>query len=98
VRILLTGLPIRSHLRPVLVPVARAAQAAGHEVAIATGGAIERQGVPVVVLPGVLSPEEAGRRPELRPVPAKLRQWRPEVTGPLTLPPITDLVRRDPAA
>lgn len=92
VRILLTGLPIRSHLLPVLVPVARAAQAAGHEVAIATGGAaadeIEGQGVPVVVLPGVPSPEEAGRRS-----PAaleKLRRWRPEETGLLALPLFDD--------
>jgi N-glycosyltransferase len=87
VRILLTGLPIRSHLLPVLVPVARAAQAAGHDVAFATGGAvaaeIERQGVPVLVLPGVLAPEEVARRPEPR-------RWRPEVTGPLTLPLFDD--------
>jgi UDP:flavonoid glycosyltransferase YjiC (YdhE family) len=102
VRILLTGLPIRSHLLPVLVPVARAAQAAGHEVAIATGGAIageiERQGVPVVVLRDVLSPEEAGRRPESRQVLEKLRQWRPEVTGPLSLPLFDDAMTAAAAA
>jgi UDP:flavonoid glycosyltransferase YjiC (YdhE family) len=56
----LTGLPIPSHLLPVLVPLAQAARAAGHEAAIATGAAmaaeLERLGVPVVVLPGVLAP------------------------------------------
>ncbi|WIV55812.1 glycosyltransferase [Amycolatopsis nalaikhensis] len=93
-RILLTGLPIKSHLLPVLAPLARAAREAGHEVAIATGAAVasdvERHGVPVVVLPDVLSPEEAGSRPELRPVREKLRQWRPEISGPLVVPVFDD--------
>ncbi|MEU0533315.1 glycosyltransferase [Amycolatopsis tolypomycina] len=91
-RLLLTGLPIPSHLRPVLVPLARAAREAGHEAAIATGaamaGEIERLGVPVVVLPDVLAPGELGRRPELVD-PALVRQlgkWRPEVSGPLDVP------------
>lgn len=103
-RVLLTGLPIRSHLLPALVPLARAAQAAGHEVAIATGGAVagdvERLGVPVVVLPDVLAPGELGRRPELLDpdLPAKLRRWRPEVTGPLALPLFNDTMTAEFAA
>lgn len=61
-RVLFTGLPIRSHLVPALVPAAKALRRAGYEVAIATGGAvaaeIERLGVPVLVLPDVLAPEQ----------------------------------------
>ncbi|WP_206784881.1 glycosyltransferase [Amycolatopsis sp. MtRt-6] len=91
-RLLLTGLPIPSHLLPVLVPLARAAREAGHETAIATGtamaGELERLGVPVVVLPDVLAPGELGRRPELvdPSLVRRLRNWRPEVSGPLDLP------------
>ncbi|SEP52632.1 N-glycosyltransferase [Amycolatopsis saalfeldensis] len=93
-RVLLTGLPIRSHLVPVVVPVALALRRAGHEVAIATGSAvaeeISRLGVPVLVLPRALAPEEVGRRPELMAgtgfSPEQFRQWRPEVTGPLSVP------------
>jgi N-glycosyltransferase len=104
VRVLLTGLPIRSHLVPALVPVARAAQAAGHEVAIATGGAVaaelERLGVPVVVLPDVLAPGELGRRPDLvdRSLRERMRQWRPEVTGPLSVPLFIDTMTAEFAA
>jgi UDP:flavonoid glycosyltransferase YjiC (YdhE family) len=103
-RLLLTGLPIRSHLVPALVPVARAAQAAGHEVAIATGAAVAadlgRLGVPVVVLPDVLAPGELGRRPELldRALLAKMRHWRPEVTGPLDVPLFNDTLTAEFAA
>jgi UDP:flavonoid glycosyltransferase YjiC (YdhE family) len=103
-RVLLTGLPIRSHLVPVLVPLARAAREAGHEVAIATGAAaaddVERLGVPVVVLPDVLGPGELGRRPELldRSLLANLRHWRPEVTGPLAVPLFNDTLTAEFAA
>ena len=84
-RVLLTGLPIRSHLVPAVVPVANALRRAGHEVAIATGGAmrgeLERLGVPVLVLPDVLAPEE------IHPArPAPMRGWRPEVSGPISVP------------
>lgn len=103
-RLLLTGLPIPSHLLPVLVPLARAAREAGHEAAIATGGAmaaeVERLGVPVVVLPDVLAPGELGRRPELVD-PAllrQLRQWRPEVSGPLEVPLFHDTMTAEFAA
>lgn len=104
VRILLTGLPIRSHLVPVVVPVALALRRAGHEAAIATGGAvaaeIERLGVPVLVLPRVLGPGEVGRRPELLAGLdlEKLREWRPERTGPLSLPLFNDLMTAEFAA
>ncbi|WP_328606552.1 glycosyltransferase [Amycolatopsis sp. NBC_00345] len=103
-RILLTGLPIRSHLVPVVVPVALALRRSGHEIAIATGGAvaaeIERLGVPVLVLPRVLAPEEVGRRPELLAGLdlGKLRQWRPERTGPLSVPLFNDLMTAEFAA
>jgi UDP:flavonoid glycosyltransferase YjiC (YdhE family) len=103
-RILLTGLPIRSHLLPVLVPLARAAREAGHEAAIATGAAVaddvERLGVPVVVLPDALAPGELGRRPDLldRSLLAKLRHWRPEVTGPLAVPLLNDTMTAEFAA
>jgi UDP:flavonoid glycosyltransferase YjiC (YdhE family) len=104
VRLLLTGLPIHSHLLPVLVPLARAAREAGHEVAIATGAAaagdVERLGVPVLVLPDVLAPGELGRRPELldRSLLARMRQWRPEITGPLDVPLLNDTMTADFAA
>ncbi len=92
-RVLLTGLAIRSHLLPALVPVAKALQRAGHEVAIATGGAVaadlERLGIPALALPDVLSPEEVAAT-----IPAKvlrsIRQWRPEVSGTLALPLVND--------
>jgi UDP:flavonoid glycosyltransferase YjiC (YdhE family) len=104
VRVLLTGLPIRSHLVPALVPVAQAARAAGHEVAIATGAAaagdLERLGVPVVVLPDVLAPGELGRRPDLldRALLERMRRWRPEVTGPLEVPLFNDTLTAEFAA
>ncbi|WP_409179279.1 glycosyltransferase [Amycolatopsis sp. VS8301801F10] len=86
-RVLLTGLPIRSHLVPAVVPVAHALRRAGHEVAIATGGAmraeLERLGVPVLVLPDVLSPEELSAK---LPGRETGRGWRPEVSGPISVP------------
>ncbi|ATY13401.1 glycosyltransferase [Amycolatopsis sp. AA4] len=90
-RVLLTGLPIRSHLVPAVVPVANALRRAGHEVAIATGSAmraeLERLGVPVLVLPDVLAPEEI---PARTPGPGSsvdaVRGWRPEISGPLSVP------------
>ncbi|MBE8518504.1 glycosyltransferase family 1 protein [Amycolatopsis sp. H6(2020)] len=100
-RLLLTGLPIPSHLLPVLLPLAQAAREAGHEAAIATGAAmaaeIERRGVPVVVLPDVLAPGELGRRPELldSALHEKMRQWRPEISGPLDVPLFNDTMTGD---
>ncbi|HET6706827.1 glycosyltransferase, partial [Amycolatopsis sp.] len=51
-------------------------------------GELERLGVPVVVLPDVLAPGELGRRPELvdPALVRRLRNWRPEVSGPLDVP------------
>jgi Erythromycin biosynthesis protein CIII-like, C-terminal domain/Erythromycin biosynthesis protein CIII-like, N-terminal domain len=90
-RVLLTGLPIQSHLVPAMVPVAKALQRAGHEVAIATGSAvaaeIERRGIPVLTLPDVLAPEQV--TPELLAkagVKVSSANWRPEVTGPRSVP------------
>ena len=92
-RVLLTGLPIRSHLVPALVPLAKTLRRLGHEVAIATGGWVaadlERLGIPVLVLPDVLAPEEVGAT--LPPaILQKMRQWRPEVSGPLAVPVFKD--------
>lgn len=85
-RVLLTGLPIRSHLVPALVPLAKSLRRLGHEVAIATGGAraaeLEALGVEVLVLPDVLAPEQlAAKMP-----PGMLGGWRPEISGPLSVP------------
>ncbi|MFB6396854.1 glycosyltransferase [Polymorphospora lycopeni] len=56
-RILLTCQPITSHLVPALVPLARAAAAAGHQVAVATAGSmaddLRRHGVAHLPLPRV---------------------------------------------
>jgi N-glycosyltransferase len=93
-RVLLTGLPIQSHLVPVMVPVAKALREAGHEVAVATGAAmatqIEQHGIPVLVLADVLAPGEVkadqlaedGVKFDLQ----KMREWRPETAGPLSVP------------
>ncbi|MEV0728110.1 glycosyltransferase [Polymorphospora sp. NPDC050346] len=56
-RILLTCQPITSHLVPALVPLAHAAAAAGHQVAVATAGSmadeLRRHGVAHLPLPRV---------------------------------------------
>ncbi|GAA1200903.1 glycosyltransferase [Pseudonocardia alaniniphila] len=69
-RVLLTSLPVYSHLVPMVVPVAQALRAAGHEVAVATGAAmaphLERAGLPHLVLPRMRTMEEL-RRISLRP-------------------------------
>ncbi|GLZ34827.1 UDP glycosyltransferase [Lentzea sp. NBRC 105346] len=75
---MLTGLPIPSHLLPVMLPISKALQARGHEVAIATGRAVEESlDVDVLVLPDAMAPGQVGT-----PKPV----WRPEITGPLELP------------
>jgi UDP:flavonoid glycosyltransferase YjiC (YdhE family) len=57
VKVLLTGLPIFSHLIPVIVPVADALSRSGHEVAVATGrsmaGELGERGIRCLRLPGV---------------------------------------------
>lgn len=68
-RIVLTSMPVYSHLVPLVVPLARALERAGHEVAVATGavmaGDLERSGVRHLPLPRVLGPHQIGEDPEL---------------------------------
>lgn len=56
-KVLLTGLPIFSHLIPVIVPVVDALSRSGHEVAVATGrsmaGELDQRGIECLCLPGV---------------------------------------------
>lgn len=75
-RVLLTSLPVYSHLVPMVVPVAQALRAAGHEVAVATGAAmtphLDRAGLPHLVLPRMLAMEEMRRiawEPDGTPTP-----------------------------
>lgn len=74
-RVLLTSLPIRSHLMPVLVPLAEAMRARGHEALIATGPAMAQLDH-VAVLPDLPSPADFGERP----------RWYPERDGVLDVP------------
>ncbi|KAA2262312.1 glycosyltransferase family 1 protein [Solihabitans fulvus] len=94
-RVLLTGLPIQSHLLPALVPVAKALQRRGHDVALATGTAVRAQleghGIEVLAIEGVPAPEEVSGADQLEDSGTdfsveKLRRWRPELTGPLVVP------------
>ena len=63
-RVLLTSRPLWSHLMPMVVPVARALQAAGHEVAVATGttlgGELARAGLRHLPMPRMLAPSQMG--------------------------------------
>ena len=65
-RVLLTSLAVYSHVLP-MVPLARALQAAGHQVTVATGPALaddlDGLGVPHLPLPTVLSPTEMASDP-----------------------------------
>lgn len=64
-----TGMPVYSHLVPMLVPVARALRAAGHEVMVATGTAMSEelahQGLPHRPLPRMLVGHQFRAEPEL---------------------------------
>jgi UDP:flavonoid glycosyltransferase YjiC (YdhE family) len=77
--VLFTGLPIQSHLVPVVVTLAKSLRQAGREVAIATGAAIateiERHGVHVLVLPDVLAPSRSV--PSTSPMPGS--RWTSNV-------------------
>ncbi|MEV0393309.1 glycosyltransferase [Polymorphospora rubra] len=68
-RILLTCQPITSHLVPALVPLAHAALAAGHRVAVATAASmateLARHGVPHLPLPRVPGLEQLRTDPAL---------------------------------
>lgn len=72
-RILITAQAIYSHLAPLVLPLAERAQAAGHEVAIATGSSvvehIEKRGLTALTLPHLQSMGEAFQSGGLRPPP-----------------------------
>ena len=67
-RVLLTSRPLWSHLVPMVVPVARALQAAGHEVAVATGATLgndlARVGLRHLPMPRMLAPSQMGSDPD----------------------------------
>jgi len=66
-RVLLTSRPLWSHLMPMVVPVAWALQAAGHEVAVATGttlgGELRRAGLRHLAMPRMLAASQMGTDP-----------------------------------
>ena len=68
-RALLTSNPVYSHLVPMLVPVARALRAAGHDVLVVTGsalsGELDRQELPHRTLPHMHSGAEFAADPGL---------------------------------
>ncbi len=74
-RVLLTSLPIRSHLMPTVVPLAQAFRDRGHEAIIATGPRMAHV-ENTVVLPDVPAPEDFGTPPP----------WKPELDGVLKVP------------
>jgi UDP:flavonoid glycosyltransferase YjiC (YdhE family) len=67
-RVLLTSRPLWSHLMPMVVPVARALQAAGHEVAVATGstlgGELDSAGLRHLPMPRMLAQSQMGSDPD----------------------------------
>ncbi|MFG2790964.1 hypothetical protein [Streptomyces sp. NPDC048419] len=68
-RIVLTSMPVMSHLVPLVMPLAQALAQAGHEVAVATGAAmaeeLDRHGVRHLPLQRALAPHQFGQDPEL---------------------------------
>lgn len=68
-RIVLTSVPVYSHLVPLVVPLGQALERAGHEVAVATGtvmaGELERAGLRHLPLPRALGPGQFAEDPEL---------------------------------
>ncbi|MGY6019513.1 glycosyltransferase [Streptomyces spinosirectus] len=68
-RIVLTSMPVMSHLVPLVVPLAQALARAGHEVTVATGTAmaeeLARHGVRHLPLRRALAPDQFGQDPEL---------------------------------
>ncbi|MDX3662155.1 glycosyltransferase [Streptomyces sp. ID05-26A] len=74
-RVLLTSLPIGSHLLPAMVPLARAFRQRGHEAVIATGPAMAHL-EHTVVMPDVPAPSDLGPPPP----------WLPERDGVLKVP------------
>jgi UDP:flavonoid glycosyltransferase YjiC (YdhE family) len=87
-RVLLTSLPVYSHLVPMMVPVAQALRTAGHEVAVATGAAmaphLDRAGLPHLVLPQMRTMEEMRRislQPDGTPTPEAATPGPGEAAG-----------------
>ncbi|MDT7789556.1 MAG: hypothetical protein QOF58_7975 [Pseudonocardiales bacterium] len=74
-RVLLTSLPIRSHLMPTVVPLARAFREKGHDAVIATGPAMAHL-EHTVVMPEIPAPGDFGPPPP----------WIPERDGTLDVP------------
>ncbi|MEV6237048.1 glycosyltransferase [Lentzea sp. NPDC051838] len=74
-RVLLTSLPIRSHLMPTVVPLARAFRDRGHDAVIATGPAMAHV-EHTVVMPDIPAPSDFGPPPP----------WIPERDGTLDVP------------
>ncbi|WP_439656159.1 glycosyltransferase [Lentzea sp. HUAS TT2] len=74
-RVLLTSLPLRSHLVPAVVPLARALREQGHEAVIATGPAMAHLDH-TVVMPDIPAPSDFGPPPS----------WVPERDGVLKVP------------
>ncbi|WP_159460503.1 glycosyltransferase [Lentzea albidocapillata] len=74
-RVLLTSLPIHSHLMPTMVPLARAFRQRGHEAVIATGPAMAHL-EHTVVMPDIPAPSDLGPPPP----------WIPERDGVLKVP------------
>ena len=68
-KVLLTSLPVASHLWTMVAPTARLLQSSGHDVAIATGAAlaadVARIGVPVLPLERMLDHAQLAAEPEL---------------------------------
>lgn len=77
-RVLLTSLPIRSHLLPAVVPLAEALTANGHEAVIATGPAMARHLEHAVAMPDIPAPQDFGPPPP----------WIPERDGVLDAPEV----------
>ncbi|HWF79807.1 MAG TPA: glycosyltransferase [Streptosporangiaceae bacterium] len=86
-RVVLTSLPIYSHVVPALIPLAKALRRHGHEVAVATGDAmadeLRQAGIRWLRLPGVINHAELSadreliERLKLVPHPASLIGKRP---------------------
>ncbi|MEB3367719.1 glycosyltransferase [Saccharopolyspora mangrovi] len=66
-RIVLTAMPVYSHLVPLLLPVGRQLRDAGHDVRVATSedmvGAVKRAGLRPLVLPGLLTMRDLAGAP-----------------------------------
>jgi len=68
-RVVLTSVPVYSHLVPLVIPLARELTKAGHEVAIATGPTmadeLDNHGIRAIILPNAVSPRQLFGNPGL---------------------------------